>query len=145
MTRGHLTGILCAAAMMLGISPATAAPYQYDFSANAPPGILIHSFIPYHFRDVGTNPKFTQWSFSPAEHIVEDDTVLDTLDSRRLYFRVKSSDQLNALDVPPPVKFTTALTVTIENDEGETASGTITLKTQYLRDPTATITRDPES
>ena len=30
------------------------------------------------------------------------------------------------------------------NDEGETASGTITLKSEYVRNPTAGITPDPE-
>ena len=143
-TRNGIAGVLCAAAMMLGISPAAAAPYQYDDSANAPPGTLIHVFLPYHFRDTGTNPRFTEWSFSPAEHLVESDTVLNPMDNRRLFFRIKPPEQLNALATPPPANFETALTVKMTNDEGETASGTITLKSGYVRNPTARAPAEPE-
>ena len=95
MTRNRLTGILCAAGTDAGhLAGVGRRHINTDDSANAPPGTLINVFLPYHFRDTGTNPRFTEWSFSPKEHLDESDTVLAEHDKRRLFLRVKTPEQL---------------------------------------------------
>ena len=57
---------------------------------------------------------------------------------------VKSAAQLNALAAPPDSPFTFTAEVTMTNDEGQTATGTVTYRTSYDRDePTAEPPSDP--
>ena len=50
-----------------------------------------------------------------------------------LFLRAKTAAELNAMTPPPPSPFTVDVTVTMTNDAGQTASGTITFETTYNR------------
>ena len=48
--------------------------------------------------------------------------------------RPRPSEELNALDPPPDNPFTVQVTLTMTNDEGETATGTVDYSTEYEKD-----------
>lgn len=95
-------------------------------------GILQNWVVTAVFDNAGTNPRFTSVSVSPTEYFDADSTSLDSTGSTA-YFQVKTAAQLNALDSPPDNPFTSTVDVTMTNDEGHTASGTISLQTSYAR------------
>ena len=112
----------------------------------APPGVMVSASLPNYFDNPGTNARFTSFTLSTDEYYhaagiggtpgVNDD---------HLYVQVKTTAELNALDSPPPSPFTVTATVTITNDEGTTATGTISFKTTYVRNPTSGDPSPPET
>ena len=111
---------------------------QPTFSAgtplNSPPGTLVSASIDYHFDDEGTNPRFTAVTFSTTEYYDTATIGLNPgVNDDRVYVQAKSTAALNALDPRPPSPFTVTADVTMTNDEGATASGTISFKTYYNR------------
>ena len=136
----HAARRLCAAlaaalaVLALSTAPAGAAPsfIQKEASRNAPPGHLASVYIGNVFTNAGTSPKFTNAVFSTLEYCVEAETGIGS-GGTRLWYRVKSSDALNAMSPQPPNPFTVTAEVTMSNDEGETASGTMSFTTGYHR------------
>ena len=95
---------------------------------NAPPGKSVLVYSDDVFDDTGTNAKLTGAVFSAREYYSVGHTKLGML-----WLKAKTAEQLNAMSPPPPSPFTTDVTVTMANDEGKEASGTITFRTTYVR------------
>ena len=147
--KGGLPAALAAMALMLG----AAAPAAHGSTATepsfkeghaervAPPDTLV-SVVAHpnfgSFENAGTNPRITEAVFSTTEYY---NTHAIDEDSGALFIRAKTNAQLNALTPPPASPFTVTVDVTMENDEGQTASGTITFKTTYEQTST---TPEPE-
>ena len=90
------------------------------------------------FDNAGTNPVFTEVTFSPADYYTEYG-IHDrpgTSYHGTIYLTVKSNRQLNALPSPPDSPLEVTATVTMTNDEEQTATATFTISTEYLRDET---------
>ena len=98
---------------------------------NAPAGILVSATVENAFDNAGTNPRFTGATFSTLDYYISADSGLR---SGRVYARAKTADQLNALPEPPSNPFTVTATVTMENDNGHTATGTVEFKTSYEKE-----------
>ena len=101
---------------------------QQSGAAIAPPGHLMSTQAHQWFDNAGTNPRITDAVFSTTEYYKEH-----SISRGFLWFEVKSTAELNALPSPPPSPFRVDVTVTMTNDEGRTASGTITFETEYVR------------
>lgn len=124
-----------AAVLMLSGAAAAAPTFDGGGISNAPPGILISLRAAANFADAGTNPRITGAVFS-------DTAYYETHEIRNghAWVKTKTSAQLNAMSPPPPNPFEVTVQLTMANDEGETASGTLTLRTQYDRNPSGTTT-----
>ncbi len=144
--RGGLPAALAATALMLGAASAAfgASGDAPSFSElrsqrKAPPGAVVYATPTGSFDNPGTNPKITDAVFSTTEyyntHSIDEDSGL-------LAIGAKTDAELNALSLPPPSPFTVTVDVTMENDEGQTASGTLTYTTRYER--TSTIPEPEE-
>ena len=83
------------------------------------------------FDNAGRNAKFTSVEFSTLDYY--NKTYTGIAPGGRLWVQVRTSAELNALPSPPPSPFTVEATVTMTNDEGQTASGTLKLKSTYHR------------
>ena len=135
--KGGLPAALAALALMLGAaapaahgSTAPAPSFKESNSpANAPPGILISIQADWFFDNAGTNPKITEAVFSTTEYY--DTHAIGANDF--LFVQTKTSAELSALSPQPPNPFEVTVDLTMENDEGQTASGTLTLQTTYER------------
>ena len=99
-------------------------------AVNAPAGVLMSATAADLFDNAGTNPSITGAIFSTTDYYNEH-----SISNGRLWLQAKSPTELNALSSPPPSPFTVDVTVTMTNDEGQTASGTITFETTYGRAP----------
>ena len=129
--RALLAAVL--AALALGGAPAVAQPSLSRLGAvNAPAGTLIRLRVDV-FDNAGTNPRFTDAMFSTMEYYDSAYTGIDPHSSSHLRVQAKTVAQLNALASPPDSPFTVTADVTMTNDEGETATGTISFETVYLR------------
>ena len=98
---------------------------------NAPPGVISATTAPLVFENLGTNARFTEVEFSTMDYYVAQ---LSRIFEGRLNVFVKTAAQLNALEEPPASPFTVTATVTMTNDEGHTATGTVSIRTTYDRD-----------
>ena len=134
-----LAPALALAVLMLSGMPALAEPVARNFSGNAPPGTLVSVTIEAAFDSRGTNPRFTAYSFSAADANYVDDS---SISRGRLWVRIKTPEQLNALANPPPARFSTVASVTMTNDENQTVTGTVTLNSSYNRIPRP-VARNP--
>ena len=122
-----------AAVLALEAAPALAAPtMRQTMPFNAPPGTLISIGVDV-FANAGTNPRFTSAVFSTTEYY-NALGLPETLNDRRLFVEAKTEAELNALESPPDSPFTVTAEVSMTNDEGETATGTVTFKTTYTKD-----------
>ena len=122
---------------------------------NAPPGTLVSAPIDSIFkssrqnpRDLGTNPKLTDVSWSTTEYVDPDQTIgIVEGVADRLFYRNKSSDDLNRMADPPPSPFYVTATVSMENDDGQTVTGCeYVFGTAYDRNPVVqvpTVTPEP--
>ena len=132
----HLTAALATLALMLATVPAaygTLAPEpsfrESSSPANAPPGTLISIQADLFFDNAGTNPKITDAVFSTTEYYNTHSIGANDF----LFVQTKTNAELNALSPPPSSPFEVTVDLTMENDEGQTASGTLTLETNYER------------
>ena len=107
------------------------APTFSDTEArNAPAGVLVSVWAEGLFDNAGTNPKITDAVFSTTEYYSEHSISRD-----RLFVLPKTDAELSAMTPPPPNPFSVDVTVMMANDEGQTASGTVTFRTEYQRTP----------
>ena len=95
----------------------------------APAGVLASASADRTFDNAGTNPRFTEAEFSSTEYL-----NFHRIQNGVLFVQAKTSTELNALASPPPNPFGITVDVTMTNDEGQTASGTIRYQTTYQRD-----------
>ena len=146
-----------AAALALPIAAGLALPAEPGQQAapvfsetetrNAPTGLRIHATAESTFDNAGTNPRITGAEFSTTEYYNFHQII-----NGILWLEPKTSAELSALPSPPPSPFTVDVTVTMANDEGRTASGTITFETSYERaaperpsDPAAPVFSETET
>ena len=123
------------AALLLLSAPAAAQPtISSNAEETAAPDTLISISAADHFDNAGTNPKFTEAVFSTTAYY---NVAVVSPFNGLLYVEAKSDAALNAMSPPPDSSFTVTVEVTMANDEGQTATGTITLKTSYSKILTA--------
>lgn len=123
-------------ALVLGAAPpafgtTTEAPsFKASTSpSNAPPGILISIQPDWYFDNAGTDPEITDAVFSTTEYY----STYSIGANGFLFVQTKTNAELSALSPPPPNPFEVTVDLTMENAEGQTASGTLTLQTTYER------------
>ena len=162
MLRAAALALPMAAAFGLA-APAAAEPtpaYSSTFILNVPPGVNMR-FRPFGlFTNAGTNPRFTEATFSVpdenygissyySEYGIRDSD--DGIQDGTLLVKAKTSAQLSQISPPPSNPFTVEVSVTMTNDAGQTASGSFTFQTVYdqtaaaapaFRDP-GTVTISP--
>ena len=126
-----LAAVLAAALLTAIAAPAAAAPTLAADRAtsNAPPGILINIMAMAKFDNAGTNPRITEAVFSDTSKYTSTNLRSDGI----VFVQVKTNAELNAMSPRPDNPFTVTVELTMTNDEGETATGTITLETHYAR------------
>ena len=104
---------------------------------NASPGSLISVTAGGQFgafANAGTNPRIIKAVF---EDTAAEYYTIYTVANKKAWVQAKSAAELNALASPPESPFTVTAEITMTNDEGQEASGTVTFKTSYDRIPTA--------
>ena len=79
------------------------------------------------------SPRFTDVTFSDMTYLDPLSTGFPGDEAKSFYVTVLTSAELNALTSPPSNPFTFTADVTMTNDEGETASGTFTFSTTYVK------------
>ena len=121
---------LAATVLMLSGTPAAAAPtFNTGFAyIVAPTDTLVTVAAEGSFNNSGTNPRFTDVSFSTTA-FYSDSGIVDGV----LRVKAMTAADLNALPSPPPNSFSVTATATMTNDEGETATGTMTFTTSYAK------------
>ena len=95
---------------------------------DAPPGSAASGYASYFFSNAGAGARLTDVSFSTMEYYNADRTGLS---GPYLDVTAKTSEELSAMDSPPPNPFTVGVTLTMTNDAGETATGTVDYVTRY--------------
>ncbi|MDE0408215.1 MAG: hypothetical protein OXN81_10175 [Alphaproteobacteria bacterium] len=78
------------------------------------------------FDNGGTDPIISGAVFSTTEYY-----STHSVQNGVLHVQPKTALELSALETPPPSPFTVDVTVTMINQEGRTASGTVTFETTY--------------
>ena len=108
--------------------PPPPGPVLSRSTANAPAGLTVSAFVEYFFDNPGRGAELTNASFSTLDYYVEANTgITDGF----LELRVKTSEELEAMSSPPPNPFSVSVTLTMTNDAGQTATGTVDYVTQY--------------
>ena len=97
---------------------------------NAPTGTLVGIDSHNAFNNAGTNPRFTAATFSTTEYYDTSEIA-----NGRVFVKTKSAEDLLALPKPPDNTFTVTAEVTMENDEGQTSSGTLWYRTRWDNRP----------
>ncbi len=122
-----------AAAVLLGAPPAAAEPTVKLSRIAAHPGVEFSLPADAVFADAGTNPEFTEAEFSTTEYYDRSGIDADGV----LWVQAKAVKDLNDLPSPPTSPFEVTAAVTMTNDEGQTASATLTFITRYSREASA--------
>ncbi len=95
---------------------------------DAPPGVVVRSNASDLFDNAGTNPRFTEATFSTADYY---HAVSGVQHYGGLWVMARPDAELRALPSPPPSPFDVEVTVAMTNDEGETATGKWRYRTTY--------------
>ena len=95
---------------------------------HAAPGSMASGWASYFFSNAGAGAKLTDVSFSTMEYYNADRTGLF---GTFLDVTAKSSEELSAMDPPPPNPFTVQVTLTMTNNAGQTVTGTVDYITNY--------------
>ena len=95
---------------------------------HAAPGSMASGWASYFFSNAGAGARLTDVSFSTMEYYDADRTGLS---GTFLDVVAKSSEELNAMDSPPPNPFTVQVTLTMTNNAGQTGTGTVDYITNY--------------
>ena len=126
-----LAGVL--AALMLSTTTAVAAPTPNLAWAAKPSNVPLGTFVTflphYVFNNAGTNSRWSTATFSNPEYF--DDSTGIQSSAKSIWIKLKTTAELNALDPLPPEPMTSTVTVTMTNDEGQTATTTVNLQTLY--------------
>ena len=97
-------------------------------TVNAPPDVSASGWASYFFSNAGAGARLTDVSFSTMDYYNADRTGLF---GPYLDVTAKTSEELNAMDSPPPNPFTVQVTLTMTNNAGQTATGTADYVTSY--------------
>ena len=130
-----------AAVLALLIAVGFAAPAAADptfspitgSSYSIPTGQGVYLPVVAMFNNPGTNPKYTSYSISNTDYVDSSRTGYSsgirivTQQTGTLAVGIKKGAELAELDDPPSYPFEFQVTMSMANDEGETASGTLTL------------------
>ena len=100
--------------------------YGDSLEENAPPGAIISVNPALIFKNAGTNPRFTEATFSTKEYY-DESRILGGL----VFIQVKSLEDLLALESPPSSPFEVTVDAKMTNDEGQTAEATIKFETSW--------------
>ena len=116
-------------------APGPAQPVMPTFAddpatIDAPSGVLISVGVGDYFNNPGTNPKFTAAVFSTTDYY-----DVHEVSNGEVWVKAKTAADLNAMQSPPSNPFTVTVDVTMTNDGGQTATGTLTFETTYVRSP----------
>ena len=95
---------------------------------NLPAGTTASAFADGFFDNAGTNPRFTAASFSTLDYYDADRSGVS---GGFLDVTAKTSAELDAMSTPPSNPFTVQVTVTMTNNEGQTATGTVDYVTRW--------------
>ena len=97
-------------------------------SQSAPPDVSASGWASYYFSNAGAGARLTDVSFSTMDYYNASRTGLF---GGFLDVTAKTSEELNAMDPAPPNPFTVEVTLTMTNNAGETATGTVVYTTSY--------------
>ena len=112
-----------------GAAAAPAPTFKADPGVfNAPPDTIVSIAADSYFDNPGAGAAITSAVFSTTEYYKTHE-----VSNGRAWVTAKTHAQLNALSPRPPATFDVNITVTMTNDAGQTASGTITARTSYQR------------
>ena len=114
-----------------GTGPGQPTAIERTTAFLAPPGGEVGIYPRDVFDNAGTNPVITELSFSTTDYYKKSGIYHGTI-----HLKVKTNDQLNALPSPPRSPFEVEATMTMTNDEKQTATATLTIITYYLKDAT---------
>ena len=114
-------------------TPAPQPALSQTTALNAPPGTLVTVAAADVFDNAGTNPRFTSVHFSSTAAYYELAGM--SFASGSLVVQAKTAEELRSQSPPPENPFTVTAEVTMSNDEGQTATGTLTFRTTYVTDP----------
>ena len=125
--------------LMLTAAPAVASPAPetptctQEMKIPTPPGSMILIHAEGVCENVGTNARFTSVVFSHSELFAtpywEEETGLN--EDHHVVLKMRNTEQLSALASRPPRSFTVTATVTMTNDEGDTATATVIYETTW--------------
>ena len=112
--------------------PVTPSPtFSSAAARELSPGATVSISAAEAFDDAGTGAAFTAAEFSTtayySTHEIQDGSLV---------VQAKTAAELNALESPPDSPFTVTADVTMTNDAGQTATGTLTFSTSYEKDST---------
>jgi len=132
-----VAGTLAAAlaVLMLSAAPAGATPTAtsiFDSTRDMSAGETQYVPLSVMFTNTGTNPRLTSVGFTTTTCCYTASLIGNTV-----YLNAKSNAELREVFPPPSNPFTATLTVVMKNDEGQSASGTMSLKTQWDSRPPA--------
>ena len=106
--------------------PEDDGPRLKTTTALAPAGTSVSAFASYFFENAGLGAELTAAEFQTTQYYNSagvSDGILD--------ITVKSAAELAALPYPPPKPFEVQVTLTMTNNAGETATGTVTYRTEW--------------
>ena len=107
---------------------APAGPTLSVTTVNSPPDVSASGYASYFFSNAGAGARLTDVSFSTMDYYNADRTGLF---GPYLDVTPKTSEELNAMDSPPPNPFTVDVTLTMTNNAGQTGTGTVRYTTSY--------------
>ena len=128
-----------------GLAPPSVTPPTFAQTAalNAAPGVLVTLPVADAFDNPGTNPRYASANYSTTAVYYSLAGVSLTSGGHfgTLVVQAKTAAELNALASPPASPITLTAEVSMTNDEGQTATGTITFQTHYARGTPPTFTQ----
>ena len=95
---------------------------------DAPPDVSSSGFADYFFSNAGAGARLTDVSFSTMDYYNATRTGLF---GPFLDVTAKTSEELSAMDPPPPNPFTVQVELTMTNNAGQTGTGTVDYVTRY--------------
>ena len=116
--------------------PAPPPTFSLTDKVAVPPGQRIFIYIADMFDNPGAGAEIETPQVDADERALYKDISSGAHHSDRFdYIMVWAwtAAQLNAMTPPPPSPFTADVAVTMNNDAGQTASGTVVLETTYVR------------
>ncbi len=129
-----------AAALVLPVAVGLAAPAaavpEFAYSSltiNTSSGASYRVPVRGAFLNSGANPRYTKATVSNEDYIEDHSFIEVETEADTFAVEIKTAAALSALDPPPSSPFTFTADVEMTNDEGKTASGTLTFSVTYTQ------------